>query len=459
MKARLTYRRAAGSTFIVVLWIAFGLVSLALYFANSMSFELRAADNRLSALASEQAIDGAVRYLTSMLVSSQTNGVMPNPDTYLREAVPVGQASLREEQRALPHFWLIGSQTNAAAGYNQLCFGLVDEAGKLNLNVATSNEVIWLPGMTTELAAAMVDWRDTNGGSGSFDMFYGMQDPPYLNKSAPFETVEELKMLYGADLYGLFGEDLNRNGVLDPNETDENHNGIAEPGLLDCLTVYSREPSTYSNGVPRVDISMVTAMGPFASLLQSALGQSQASTILRNLVGAGQGTPGRFLSPLQLFRQSRMTSDDFAKIAEALTTRGTNDIVGRVNINTASVEVLACLPGLSDSPGLAQTLVNYRVQNPGRLASIAWIVDALGTSNMSVLEALERRDCITTQTFQFTADVAALGPFGRGYRRVRCVIDTMTGTPRILYRQDLSHLGWALGREVRQSWLIAKETR
>jgi hypothetical protein len=34
---------------IIVLWIAFGLVSLALYFANSMNFELRASDNRVCA--------------------------------------------------------------------------------------------------------------------------------------------------------------------------------------------------------------------------------------------------------------------------------------------------------------------------------------------------------------------------------------------------------------------------
>ena len=36
-----------GSVLVIVLWIAFGLVSLALYFANSMNFELRASDNRV----------------------------------------------------------------------------------------------------------------------------------------------------------------------------------------------------------------------------------------------------------------------------------------------------------------------------------------------------------------------------------------------------------------------------
>ena len=54
---------------VIVLWIAFGLVSLALYFAHSMNFELRASDNRVSALAADQAIEGAARYLNYLLAT------------------------------------------------------------------------------------------------------------------------------------------------------------------------------------------------------------------------------------------------------------------------------------------------------------------------------------------------------------------------------------------------------
>ena len=45
---------------------------------------------------------------------------------------------------------------------------------------------------------------------------------------------------------------------------------------------------------------------------------------------------------------------------------------------------------------------------------------------------------ITTQSYQFTADIAALGPYGRGYRRVKFIFDTSDGTPKIVYRQDLT---------------------
>ena len=65
---------------------------------------------------------------------------------------------------------------------------------------------------------------------------------------------------------------------------------------------------------------------------------------------------------------------------------------------------------------------------------------------------------LTGRGYQFTADIAAVGHNGRGYRRVRFIYDTSQGVPIILYRQDLSHLGWALGKEVRDKWLMAKQT-
>jgi len=71
------------------------------------------------------------------------------------------------------------------------------------------------------------------------------------------------------------------------------------------------------------------------------------------------------------------------------------------------------------------------------------------------LTAIESGDYLTAQSYQFTADIAALGPYGRGYRRVKFVFDTSSGIPEILYRQDLTHLGWALGKQVRQEYVLS----
>jgi len=477
--------RQRGSLLVIVMWIAFGLVSLALYFGNSMNFELRASDNRVSAMAADQAIEGAVHYLSYLLttqIANGSNGVFLNLNNSLSQAVPVGDS----------HYWLIGRDTNNPVGPGRLCFGLVDEASKLNLNLAASrplvasNQLIWLPRMTVDLTQAILDWVNTNG-TGPTVTYYAMQQPPYQCKCEPFETVDELRLLYGADMDTLVGEDANRNGVLDPNETDDNQNGMLDPGMLEYVTVYSREPSSNLVNVATVSSSSTQLIG----LLQTNLGSSRAEEILGNLGVASSG-PARptsggsaasrtgsaataggagatanrapaaaatvtFTSPLKFYQQSKMTATEFALVGTNLTTTSGTYVNGRVNVNTASATVLACL--LGGDTGAAQLLVNYRQSNPNNLASIAWIIDALGQSYTDALQALETGDYITTQSYQFTADIAALGAYGRGYRRVKFIFDTSDGTPKIIYRQDLTHLGWALGKEVRQNWVLAKATR
>jgi hypothetical protein len=185
-----------------------------------------------------------------------------------------------------------------------------------------------------------------------------------------------------------------------------------------------------------------------------ATGSGAGATPARPVAAAATVT---FTSPLKFYQQSKMTSTEFALVGTNLTTTSGTYINGRVNVNTASAVVLACL--LGGDTGAAQQLVNYRQSNPYSLTSIAWIIDALGQSYPDALAALEAGDYITTQSYQFTADIAALGPYGRGYRRVKFIFDTSDGTPKIIYRQDLTHLGWALGKEVRQNWVLAKATR
>jgi DNA uptake protein ComE-like DNA-binding protein len=479
----------SASAFIIVLWIAFGLVSICLYFASSMTMELRASENRLASASAEQAIEGAVRYINNILAwqcSYGSNGIVPDAGSYSCEAVPVGEA----------RFWLIGRDTNSttlsfSTTPAQLAFGLIDEGSKLNLNTTSSNIlsnlVTLLPYANQDLATAIVDWRTTNS-QGTYQSYYSTQIQPYQNKGAPFETIDELRLVYGGDLMTLIGEDLNRNGILDANE-DSDHNGVLQPGLLEYVTVYSKEPNTRTNGDPKISISVLNGpTGSLPDLLNTALGSTRAQSILQNLgllnnsgaqQGGGRGGTGRgggagggggggppavqvqtFTSPLQFYRKSQMTSDEFAKVCNDITVSPTNNsyIEGRVNINTASANILASLPGLASDANLAQTLISYRASNPDKLGSIAWIVDALGSGNTTALDALQAVDAITAQSFQFTADIAAVGPRGRGYRRERIVFDTCTGTPTVIYRQDLTGLGWALGRDVRQT-LLAQNTK
>ncbi len=436
---------------ILVLWISIGLVAIALYFANSMTFELRASDNRATGIAAEQAIEGAARYVGWALANFATNGAVPNNTQFSCAAVPVGDA----------HFWLIGRDPSGTIS-TEPYFGLVDEASKLNLNRAGTNALSYLPNMTLDFADAIVDWRSTNG-SGDYALNYSALG--YTDKNSPFETVDELRLIYGATIDLLVGEDVNRNGVLDANETDLNGNGILDPGLFEYLTVYSRQPNFHSDGSSLTNVNL--AIERLQTLFQSA-GVGNASglaTSIYNHVHPRNGPANPFPGILNfcLFCQNQgMSSADFAKIYNNITTSTNLYTTGLLNINTASAPVMTALfMGLgvdqSTAQGAAQSLVTYRQQNPNNLNAISWIVDALGNTSPVVLALAAGRDYITTESFQFTADIAAVGPFGRGYRRVKFIFDISEGSPKIIYRQDLSRLGWALGEKARTTW-VAKET-
>jgi len=114
--------------------------------------------------------------------------------------------------------------------------------------------------------------------------------------------------------------------------------------------------------------------------------------------------------------------------------------------------VLACIPGIGTDK--ASSVVAFRLSNRDRLNSIAWVKDALDSAN-----AVQAGPYLTGHTYQFTADIAAVGHHGRGYRRVKFVFDMSEGSPKIRYRQDLTHLGWALGKQARQTLLAAKDIR
>ena len=446
-------RRESASVLIIVLWIAIGLVSIALYFASSMSYELQASDNRTSGLAAQQAIEGAARYVSYVLYNYATNGAVPDSSQFSAEAVPVGDA----------HFWIIGRDPSGTPSSDPY-FGLTDEGSKFNLNNVSSNELMGLPNMTPDFAEAILDWRSTNG-VGEESLNYDALG--YNDKNEPFESVDELRLVYGASMDLLVGDDLNMNGVLDSNEKDTSGNGQVEPGLLEYLTTYTREPNfLVYNGDDVLLTNVNTASaGDLRTLLSNAgVSTSYANTIYNH--ANGTRTPYRAAAPFNgildfcaYCKGLGMSSDDFTKIYPNVTTKTNTYIRGRVNIDTANSVVLASVfAGVGVSQGVdqntaesaAETVLTYREQNPTALNSVAWIVDALGTSS-PVIKALQAGDYITVHSYQFTADIGAVGPYGRGYRRVKFIFDTSDGTPKIIYRQDLSSLGWALGDKARQT--------
>jgi len=162
-------------------------------------------------------------------------------------------------------------------------------------------------------------------------------------------------------------------------------------------------------------------------------------------VAAPAAAAAAYTSVFQFYVSTGMPESDFQQIEPYLMNPSTK---GLINVNTATATALACIPGIG--PTLAPQVLSYRQSNPPQTPSISWLKAALSASAAT---AAQVGPYVTAYSYQYTADVAAVGHYGRGYRRVRFVFDCSSGTPLIVYRQDLTHLGWALGKKLHDQLL------
>jgi hypothetical protein len=237
------------------------------------------------------------------------------------------------------------------------------------------------------------------------------------------------------------------NHVFDPNEAAAGATTYS-PGLLEYVTVYSRISNTTTSGSSRINVT--TTSGSLTSLVTGIFGSNRGGQINTTLQGAGAVN-----SVLEFYMKSGMTADEFGQISPYLTATNGAYSVGLINVNTASATVLECVPGITQS--IASQIVSTRssqAETSGTTPpNLAWVAPLLTGS-----AATQAGPYLTAETYQVTADVAAVGRHGRGYRRTLYVIDSSNGstsTPQIVYRRDLTSMGWALGSAERQA--LAKQ--
>ena len=404
---------------------------MTLVFSHAMLLAYRGADNDLAGRQAEAAIQGAEKYAETILSQAQTANVFPDRANYQSSAVPLGEA----------FFWFIGRPLPSDPP-NVPAFALVDEASKLNLNATPTTALALLPNMTVDLAQAIAAWHTTNGGGGI-----------QLNavKGAPYESPEELALVNGGiDPSVLYGDDANLNHCLDPEEGSGTGGGALgqfNPGLLEYVTTFSREPNTLADGTKRVNVR--NGINGLRTTLNNVLGSAKAQQIER-IFGPPGSPSARIYNVMDFCSRAGLTTDDWDKITPYLTMNNGMYCAGLVNVNTASATVLSCLPSMTSD--LATQIVTARAQQSTPSTNLKWVAAILppGVIRNAGL-------WMTTRSYQVSADIAAVGRNGRGYRRTLFVIDssampaTGEAAPRIVYRRNLSNLGWALGNEARAS--------
>ena len=197
-------------------------------------------------------------------------------------------------------------------------YGFTDECARLDLNVATQQQLFTLfsqviPPSSDQnkvedldiLVFSLLDWRSPGTRAsprGAKDDYYGALKPPYRAKSAPFSTVEELLLVRGFTAWVVFGEDYNQNGLLDPNEDDgdtsfppDNADGELYRGVAPYLTVWSQDMDTTGDNSPRVNLNMQDL-----DKLRNALEEAQINGNLISYIERVRSSGARFNSVMNL---------------------------------------------------------------------------------------------------------------------------------------------------------------
>jgi type II secretory pathway component PulK len=259
---------------VLVLAVVPVLSLAALTYSELMLVEYEAAQISLrKAQARELALSGidAVRMFLSLDAETQTQagGWYDNPALW-SERLVVDDADPHRRGR----FTVIAP--NLQDGYySGIRFGIQDESARLNLNALLVMDkqipgigrelLLALPGMTEDVADAILDWMDEDDEPREFGCeaeYYLTLDPPYQPKNGPLETIEELLLVRGVTPTLLFGADVNRNGVVDAEDSSSSLS--PEVGLFDeeaqvgwaaYLTLWSMELNLRSDGTPKIYVN------------------------------------------------------------------------------------------------------------------------------------------------------------------------------------------------------------
>lgn len=360
---------------------------------------------------------------------------------------------------------------------------VVDEAGKLNVNLAEQEHLYALIG-DEDVAAAIMDWRDGDddsslGGAESF--YYEESDPPYRARNGRFRSIGELALVQGITSEMLWGPDEDQYRERRPEEIR---------GLADLLTVIAIDSNhSSSTGNPRINLntaseqeieealSGVIAEGSIQSIIdyrrqrttraQPQDGQTGAPPLqvpgeLQPPTGGGgfggggpvgirqfdptqggfdptQGMEGpqqpgqageeeeaqqAFASTGELINVPSLSDEDIQAIWDLVTAESAGVIEGRININTAPQEVLASVIDAD----LAQEIIEYRTSR-GPLPTVAHLlsVDPSVRANF-----VELANLLTTRSYVFT--IEATGRAGRDEitHRIRAVVDLSGDEPNYL---------------------------
>ncbi len=492
-----TRRTAPSGIILVVVLIAIAMLSLVAFTFNDRMLNERkavqATGRRLQARAAAESGLELVQQFLQQDAQTQTDGGgrYDNPGRF--QAVMVQDDELPGRRS---RFSVISPamQDGQSSGIR---FGLEDESTKININTLLVADqqvenggraiLMQLPSMTVEIADAIMDWIDPDDDvreNGAESETYSGMSPPYAAKNGPLSSIDELLTVKGVTPELLYGLDVNRNGIIEPEERGSGSSGDASMdfGWSAYLTVYSAETNLLPDGTKRVSLNgndMQVLSDSLTPILQNpawvnyiiayrqfgpytgkgSTKKAQADSLTLDLTKAGKTKLTSVLdligSQVQMSQgsgsnqsvvdspfvdQADAMRDYLPKLSDAVTVNSTNSIPGRININQASEAVLASIPGMTSE--IAGQIVAQRTPEPSpdkpyRKYETWPLIEQIVT--LDQMKALLPFMCGGGSVYR----MQSVGFFDQSgpTSRIEAVIDASNGPPRIVFWRELSRLG------------------
>jgi len=504
-------RPREGFVLIFVLVVIVLLSMSALTFAELMvrereAVELVGQQHQAMLLAESGAESARLFLLNTEAARNDAGGIYNNPGIFQAQTVLPD-----EDPRFEGRFAIVAPALDPEGRFGGVRFGLEDESARLNVNlllVADAQQenggrdlLMTLPGMTEEIADAILDWIDEDEDPRTFGAeadYYLSLPQPYKPRNGPLATVEELLLVKGVTPELFFGLDQNRNGQVDPHEAGraldaeaDNSDGSLNRGWAAYLTVHGAERNVNAEGTPRIYVNqedlgqlyreLVPAVGkPWADfivayrqfgpapveggkavpILSRPLDFKKKAaapiTTVLDLVGAhvrvthsGGGSDSNSKSELlhsPLPIPELVTAEALEPIVDKITVNPNPIIPGRLNINQAPRELLLGLPGITEEK--VNRILSLRgagsdqegEANAGRQHE-TWLF----TVKPPVVETLEEMKTlmplVTGGGDVYRAQVIGYFRGGGPSARIELLLDATTPEPRVILWRDISTLG------------------
>jgi len=501
---KLRAKKSRRGTVLIVVLVVVTIMSLVAYtFAELMRNEHRAAKLHGRRVQTRVLADSGLAMLQAYFMQDaalrvESGGHYDNPDQFGGVLVPSPEWADLDSPHNRGRFTVLAPavENGVVAGVR---YGLEDESSRLNVNFLLIADqqtedggrqlLMGLPGMTEEIADAILDWLDEDDQVREFGAeidYYSGLEPAYAPKNGPLESIEELLLVRGVTPELLLGVDANRNHLVDQSEQGrvisteiDNADGAMDRGWAGYLTLWSMESNLQESGEAKIDINgddleqlhadlsavldseWVTSIiayrqfGPSESNKQGEAaggrnldfkkpGTVKFSTVL-DLIGAkvraefkGEEDPVVLRTP---FSERPLAAGIYLpKLLEHVTVNANPTIPGRININQASRTVLLGIPGMDEE--VVEQIISLRspevTEDQPHRKYETWLY----TETVVGLEQMkELIPFITGGGDVHRAQIVGYFDSGGPAARIEAILDATTEFPRVVFWRELSHLG------------------